>query len=176
MITTRFRPLLLGLLVFALPNLLSAQLAYALEIEDIAGELSAVGYEDQIKICSFSYGISSDAGSGRVSPSVTQGAFLLGKSTDRATPFLFAAVARIRRFDEVTLTAYREGAGNQVIMIFEFTNVVFTKFETGAEGSEGIDEVIGLLAEEVEITYRYYGNDGALAGTYVERFNFADGI
>ncbi|MGB3800960.1 MAG: type VI secretion system tube protein Hcp [Lewinella sp.] len=167
---------LLGLLLLALPCLLSAQLAYALEVPGISGELSAVAYDDQIKICSFSYGFATDDAGRGGAQELTQGAFLLGKSVDRATPALFVAAARGKFFDEIILTAYREGGGNQVAIVYKFTTAVIAKFETGAKDSKGIDEVIGLLAEEVEITYYYYGNDGGLDGTYVESFNFVTGL
>lgn len=164
--------LLVGLLLLILPCLLTAQLGYALEVPDIPGEETRLGFEDQITISSFSYGVSSDDERGSSRPSVTQGCFLLGKSTDRATPFLFDAVTRHRRFDEMTFTAYRTTEGTVNLIVYELRNVKITKWETGAEDGTAIEEVIGLVAEEVEVTYYLQDPSGGLT-EYSVKYNFA---
>ncbi|WP_116126468.1 type VI secretion system tube protein Hcp [Lewinella sp. IMCC34183] len=172
MITLPYPHLLVCLLVLILPSMLTAQLGYALEIPDIPGEETRLGFEDQITISSFSYGVSSDDDGGSSRPSVTQGCFLLGKFTDRATPFLFDAVARHRRFDEITFTAYRTTEGTVNLIVYELRDVKITKWETGAEDGTAIEEVIGLVAEEVEVTYYLQDPSGGQT-EYSMKYNFA---
>ncbi|WP_116109194.1 Hcp family type VI secretion system effector [Lewinella sp. IMCC34191] len=168
---------LLGLMALVLPLFLTAQLSYTLDIPEIPGEVRRAGFEDQIEITSFSYGISTEEETGRTSPTVTQGCFLLGKTTDRATPLLFEAVTKHTRFNEMTLTAYRTDArSSRIVITYQLTNVVVKKWETGAENGEGIQEVIGLVPAEVEITYYYYNDDGSLSGEYSYSYDFSTGV
>ena len=164
----------LGLLATALPLLLAAQLDYALDIPDIAGDVTQSDFVGQIEITSFSYGVEAELDGPRTAGSVSQGCFLLGKSVDRASPLLFAAVTTRRSFPEITLTAYRYNDGNLSLpIVYTFRNVHITKWETGAEGESGIDEVIGIVAEEVEIEYTIYDETGAREGIITTSYNFA---
>ena len=168
---------LLGLLVLALPTFLTAQLSYALDIPEIPGEVRRDGFEDQIRITSFSYGISREEPAGSNRRTLTQGCFLLGKNTDRATPFLFQAVTNNTVFKEMTLTAYRDDLGQYgTVITYKLTNVVVKKWETGAENGEHIEEVIGLVPATILIKYTELEDDGSAGDEYEYTYDFETGI
>ena len=168
---------LLGLMVLALPHFLTAQLlSYALDIPEIQGGLQRDGFEEQIHITSFSYGISREEPAGGNRSTLTQGCFLLGKNTDRATPFLFQAVTNNTVFKEMTLTAFQDNLGQYgTIITYKLTNVVVKKWETGAENGETIEEVIGLVPAEINIKYTELEDDGSPGDEFEYTYDFATG-
>lgn len=124
-----------------------------LKIADIPGECTAPGHENSIEISSFSFGTQMPVSNRSTSGSPTHGAPLpqditVTKTTDAATPLLYAACCKGQNLKDVTISVNRtDGAGGQVEYLqIKMTDTIIANFSQG--GSQG-----GLPIESVSFNY-----------------------
>jgi type VI secretion system Hcp family effector len=160
---------LLALLLVTSAATSAQSVAYFLDIPDIPGNVTMTGYEDQICITSFSYGVSTTDGSGRVSGAVEQLAFRLGKTFDVASPLLFSSCTGRMVLDRVTFTTVvtnPEDGSQQPLAEYEMDNVVIVSYQTGGSTDDPGNEVIVLRPERITISH--FEADGSETTTFYD--------
>jgi type VI secretion system secreted protein Hcp len=114
-----------------------------LSIKDIKGNALIDGYTDQIVIHSFSHSISLPMGMDATNTERTLGRpnfqeFSFSKSTDQATPGLFAACAQGTKLGDATLSIGRNENGKFMLhMKYVLTNSMVSSIGTSGGGEMG---------------------------------------
>ena len=125
------------------------------------GESVAQGFEHQIEVYSFSWGLSNPvsfqsgaggAGAGKVSIS----SFNFMKKMDKASPSLFTTCASGKHYDEVVVKLRRAGGkDSQVFVIYTFKNVfVESQQWSGSSGGDDVPtESVSIAFGAVKMEY-----------------------
>lgn len=114
-----------------------------LSIKDIKGNAMIDGYTDQIVIHSFSHSVSLPMGMDATNTERTLGRpnfqeFSFSKSTDQATPGLFAACAQGTKLGDATLSIGRNENGKFMLhMKYVLTNSMVSSIGTSGGGEMG---------------------------------------
>jgi type VI secretion system secreted protein Hcp len=114
-----------------------------LSIKDIKGNAMIDGYSDQIVIHSFSHSVSLPMGMDATNTERTLGRpnfqeFSFSKSTDQATPGLFAACAQGTKLGDATLSIGRNENGKFMLhMKYVLTNSMVSSIGTSGGGEMG---------------------------------------
>ncbi|WP_158936209.1 type VI secretion system tube protein Hcp [Burkholderia sp. S171] len=114
-----------------------------LSIKDIKGNALIDGYADQIVIHSFSHAVSLPMGMDATNTERTLGRpnfqeFSFSKSTDQATPGLFAACAQGTKLGDATLSIGRNENGKFMLhMKYVLTNSMVSSIGTSGGGEMG---------------------------------------
>ncbi len=136
--------------------------------KEIEGESTRKGFEKQIEIYSFSWGVSNPttigpgtggAGGGRA----TLSSFNCMKATDKASPLLFQACASGKHFPKVTVSLNKAGGDSVTYLTYEFENCFIESVQWS--GSTGGDdrpmESLSIAFGKVTITYNAQAMTGA---------------
>jgi len=145
-----------------------------LELDGVEGEATAVGFENQIVVASFSHGITNPAttsvgGGGSVNmPTFTD--LTITKSLDKASPLLFLNCAQGKRIATATLTLCRQGPDKPTgFYTIKLADVLITSVRSS--GSSGGDsrptETVTLNFTTIDCKYVPQNPDGS-PGTPVE--------
>jgi type VI secretion system secreted protein Hcp len=114
-----------------------------LSIKDIKGNAMIDGYADQIVVHSFSHAVSLPMGMDATNTERTLGRpnfqeFSFSKSTDQATPGLFAACAQGTKLGDATLSIGRNENGKFMLhMKYVLTNSMVSSIGTSGGGEMG---------------------------------------
>jgi type VI secretion system secreted protein Hcp len=124
-------------LLLAMPAGASAKLF--LELPGIPGESQVVGFENQIELNSFQFGVGNAVGKAAAGPKMAgEAAFseiVVTKSLDKATPELMLRVANGAPIPSARLRLTRSSqAGESVVLRYCFTQVRFTSFSQSSGG------------------------------------------
>ncbi len=115
---------------------LPATVDYYLKIEGIPGESTERGFEGQIEVQSWSWGMSQAArAQGREGsmPGDPTKPFVIMKQVDKASPKLAQALASKQRFPSVTVTLCRSGGDKQKYMEYKMTDVIISSIRRVGE-------------------------------------------
>jgi type VI secretion system secreted protein Hcp len=144
-----------------------AQVDYFLKIEGIPGESQDAKHKDQIELESFSWG---ETQSGTVGPGGGAGKVRMQdlhvvKRLDRASPKLFLACASGQHIKGATLAARKAGKGQQEFLIYKFTDVLVSSYQTGgsAHGDVLPMDQVSFNFGRIEVEYRRENPDGTFA-------------
>ncbi len=165
---------LLGALALLAGMALPAAVDYYLKIEGIPGESTARGFESQIEVDSWSWGMSQAAtAQGRAGTMLGDPTkpFTIVKAIDKASPKLAEALASKQRFPAVTLTLCRAGGDKQKYMEYKMTDVIISSIRRvaapatpsapPAQPATRVGGAQNLPMEEVSFNY------GKIEWTYV---------
>lgn len=132
---------------------------YLLQISGIEGESTMKGYEKQIEIASFSWGVSQaatgsgGARAGKACPSD----LALSKPVDKATPPLISNAVGGSVSPTAILIGLRGGGGSaspQPYIKMELKNVLVSSYSTSGSGGGGVAfDAFSLRFESAKVTY-----------------------
>ena len=132
---------------------------FVLKIDGINGESSRKGYEKQIDVYSWSWGMdqtgSFHIGSGGAAGKVTIQDLEVTKYVDVSTPDLMVNCAKGQHIKSVTLSCLKAG-GNESLpyIVIKLTDVIVTSVQpVGQPGAERIMERVRLNFAKCELTY-----------------------
>ena len=158
------RLMLAGLLVASLPSLAASD--YLLKFDGVEGESQMKGFEKQIEISSFSWGVSQSASgaanrAGKSCPSDLN----LGKAVDKATPPLIANSVAGNVSPTAILIGLRGGGGGsapQPYIKLELKNVMVSSYSTsGASGGAAAQDAFSLRFGSMTVTYFQQNDNGS---------------
>jgi type VI secretion system secreted protein Hcp len=139
---------------------------YFLKIDGIAGESIDVKHKNEIQLEAFSWGAMNDPG-----PGLGGGAgagkvrlldFSFSMRVNKASPKLFLACAKGQHLKVATFTARREGKAQQEFLVYKFTDVLVSSYQTsGTDDVIPLDQ-ISIAFGKVEIEYKAQKADGSL--------------
>jgi type VI secretion system secreted protein Hcp len=132
-----------------------------LKLEDssglIPGDSTAPGYESQIDVKAFSFGVS-NTGTGSASGGAGAGKatfqdFRIHKLYDRSSPQLFADVASGKHLVTATLTFVSRGANPQPFLVYTFSDLLVSDYEQGGTAEPPLLENVAFDFAKVTVTY-----------------------
>jgi len=131
---------------------------------DLQGESTQEGFEDQIEILSFSWGVSQAGGfsygtGGGVSKANVQDLSLSFRQ-NAASPAIMEKCATGDHLDGATLTCLKAGGTQEVYMTVELTDVVISSYQTGGSGDDMPIESMSLNFAKVVQKYQEQDADG----------------
>jgi type VI secretion system secreted protein Hcp len=147
-----------------------AQSDYFLKINGIQGESVDAKHKGEIELESFTWGETNPAGhagpggagAGTGKVSIQDLHFVVRYS--KASPALVLACANGKHLKSAVLTARKAGKGQQEYLVYKFTDVLVSSYQTAGSTHEGavpLDEV-ALGFGKIEIEYRPQKADGSL--------------
>jgi type VI secretion system secreted protein Hcp len=130
-----------------------AAVDYFLKLDGIDGESTSVGFEAQIQIASFSWGVSRPRGAS--APSISE--IVVTKSTDVTSPKLFLSCASGQHIKEAKLTCRKAGS-DRGFYIITLTDVLITSYQSaGSSGDVVPTDQFSL--NYTKITFEYQPQD-----------------
>ena len=139
---------------------------YFLKIDGVSGESADQKHKGEIELESFSWGATNDVapgGGGGGAGKVSIQDFHFVKKADKASPRLFLACASGQHLKSAVLTARRAGKSQQEFLLYKFTSVLVTSFQTGgSEGSDMPHDSVSFDFAKIEVEYRPQKADGSL--------------
>ena len=147
---------------------------YFLKVDGIEGESVVKGFEKQIEIQSFSWGVAQSAGAGgaRAGKSCPSDVSL-SKGVDKATPPLIAGAVGGTVSPTAILIALRPGGSGvpQTYMKIEMKNVLVSSYQTsGASGGGPAQDAFSLRFESMTVSYFPQRADGSADKPVVATF------
>jgi type VI secretion system secreted protein Hcp len=146
---------------------------YLLKIDGIEGDSFLKGFEKQIEIQSFSWGVAQAAGgsarAGKSCPSDVN----LSKGVDRATPPLIAGAVGGTVAANAILIGLRPGSTQapQVYLKIEMKNVLVSSYQTSGSTGGGIAmDAFSLRFESMTVSYFPQKGDGSVEKPVVASF------
>jgi type VI secretion system secreted protein Hcp len=144
-----------------------------LKLGDLKGESVVKGFEDQIQVLSWNWGMSqagtTHRGTGGGAGKVDVQDMSISKTADTASPNLAMACCTGKHFPEATLTVRKAGETPLDFLVITMTDVIITSVsEGGAYGAEEVDEQVSLNFAKFKYSYQPQDNKGAKAGGAVE--------
>ena len=158
-------------------------LAAYLKIDDIPGESRRAEHEDEIDIHDLRWNIeqsgSPSVGRGRSRSRAKVEALVLHKFADTSSVYLALACMQGKAFSEMTLSVHRDrGEAHLDYLTITMENVTISKYEvlgSGAAEGEMIEEVIGLVFENVSYKYVVLADDHSAGDEHEITFDLAAG-
>jgi type VI secretion system secreted protein Hcp len=140
---------------------------YFLKIDGIPGESVDQKHKNEIQLEAFSWGATNEAGpvigAGGGAGKVQVQDFSFTMRVNKASPKLFLACAKGQHLKMATFTARREGKAQQEFLVYKFTDVVVSSYQTGGSAGDVIPmDSISLAFSRVEMAYRPQKADGSL--------------
>jgi type VI secretion system secreted protein Hcp len=140
---------------------------YFLKIDGVQGESADGKHKGEIEVESFSWGETNPgghggggAGAGKVS--VQDLHFVTRYS--KASPTLLLACANGKHLKSAVLTARKAGKAQQDFLVYKFTDVFITSYQTGGSTheAEGPIDQVSLGFAKIDVEYRPQKPDGSL--------------
>jgi len=142
---------------------------YYLKFDKITGESTAVKFEGNIDIESYSWGVTNTgsvvaAGAGGGAGKVSFQDIHFSTTISRASPQLFQYCARGESPGNAVLTAIQAGKSQLDFLTIKMSEVLISGYQTGgSQGEELPKESFSLNFAKVEIDYKPQQHTGALA-------------
>jgi type VI secretion system secreted protein Hcp len=144
-----------------------------LKLGDLKGESPVKGFEEQIQILAWSWGMSQSgtthtgAGGGAGKVSVQDLSFV--HNVDAASPSLVLACCNGKHFETATLTMRKAGEKPLDYLIITLEDIIVTSVShSGSGGSDEITESVSLNFSAFEIAYQPQEKTGAKKGGAIE--------
>jgi type VI secretion system secreted protein Hcp len=140
---------------------------YFLKIDGVPGESVDSKHQGEIELESFAWGETNSgghAGSGTGAGKVSVQDLSFVMRFNKASPVLFLACANGKHLKSAVLTVRKAGKGQQEYLVYKFTDVHVSSYQTGGSAHEGdgpIDQV-SLSFARIEVEYRPQKADGSL--------------
>jgi type VI secretion system secreted protein Hcp len=140
-----------------------------LKIDGIAGESADAKHKGEIELESFSWGETQSegahgggAGGGAGKVQVQDLHFVT--RVNKASPTLMLACATGKHLKQAVLTARKAGKGQQEFLIFKFTDLLVSSYQTGgsARGDDDPVDQIAFNFARIEMEYKSVNPDGSL--------------
>lgn len=160
-------------------------LAAYLKIGDIGGESQRADHEEEIDIhdviWNVEQGSAAQIGKGRSRSRAQVGPIYLRKFTDAASAYLLLACMQGKSFPDMVLSVRKDsGEAHLDYLIITMENVTISKFETegvgAAEDGQMIQEVVGLIFENVTYKYTVQEDDHSAGGEHEITYDIAAGV
>jgi type VI secretion system secreted protein Hcp len=141
---------------------------YFLKIDGISGESTDVKHKNEIQLESFSWGETNPGsagpgGGGGGAGKVQMQDLAFTMTVNKASPKLLLACATGKHIKQAVLTARRAGKTQQEFLVFKFTDIVITSYQTaGAAFAEIPVDQVSLGFSKIEFDYRPQKPDGSL--------------
>jgi type VI secretion system secreted protein Hcp len=140
---------------------------YFLKIDGIQGESVDQKHKNEIQVEAFSWGATNEpgpvTGGGGGAGKVRVQDFSFTMRVNKASPKLFLACAKGQHLKMATFTARRAGKAQQEFLVYKFTDVVVSSYQTGGSAGDVIPmDSISLAFSRVEMEYRPQKADGSL--------------
>ena len=140
--------------------------SYYMQIDTINGEVDGVQDvpPDSIAVNRFVMMSSRDASGGRFELDP----ILIELAQDTTTPQLFTVISTGRIIQEMTIQGYVQGPGAArptLVQEWVLTNVVLTRLDAAAGGSEAGGALIEVVAQEICMEYWELRDDGSLGAS-----------
>jgi type VI secretion system secreted protein Hcp len=144
-----------------------------LKLGDLKGESPVKGFEEQIQILSWSWGMSQSGtthhGTGGGAGKVSVQDISFAHAVDAASPGLVLACCNGKHFDEATLTMRKAGEKPLDYLIIKLADIIVTSVsQGGSSGGDEITENFTLNFASFEIAYQPQDNKGAKKGGAIE--------
>jgi type VI secretion system secreted protein Hcp len=146
-----------------------AESDYFLKIDGVAGESVDARHKGEIELEAFSWGEMSSAG--HAGPGGGAGAGKVAVQDlqfvmryNKASPALLLACANGKHLKSAVLTARKAGKGQQEYLIYKFSDVIVSSYQTGGSTHEttGPMDQVSLGFARIEVEYRPQKADGSL--------------
>lgn len=136
---------------------------------EVKGESKQSGFEGQIEILSFSWGVSNAGGYSYAGGGGTAKANLQDMSCSfracSASPTLMQHCASGKHLDSAKLTCLKAGGKQEKYLEFELTDVIISSYQTGGSGDEMPIESMSLnFAKVVQSSYAQDDKGSTKAG------------
>ena len=140
----------------------------------LTGEASAPGYEGQMNISAWQWGLFvADAMSGKRGGVRGAKALSVIKNVDTATTKLMSALSKRENLKEVTLTMRRSGDHQVAFMQIKLTKALVVALDVQGRPDGGLIEQVAFQFESVEVVYAGQGSRGQNlpSTTYTDNFS-----
>ena len=162
----------LGALVFACALLLvvpaGASAKAFLELPGVQGESQVLGFEKQIELASFQFGVSNPVqmGDEKVKGKPTFSELTVTKRLDRASPALMLRTATMAAFPTARVRVTKSSeAGESTVLRYCFTNVQVTSFSQSS-GGDIPTESVALSYGTIVQSYTEQAGGGSKGGVF----------
>ena len=142
---------------------------YFLKIDGVQGESEDSKHKGEIEVLSFSWGETNSGGlvghgGGGGAGKVAMQDLHFVTRFSKASPTLLLACASGKHMKSAVLTARKAGKGQQEYLVYKFTDVFVTSYQTGGstQEAEGPLDQISLGFARIEVEYRPQKPDGSL--------------
>ena len=147
-----------------------ASVDYFLKIDGISGESQDSKHKGEIEVLSFSWGETQSqrpggSGGGAGAGKVQMQDFHFVMTANKASPKLVLACAGGQHLKQATFVGRRSGRGQQDFLLYKFTDVLISSYQTG--GSSGGDPLpvdqVSFNFATIQIELRSQKPDGSLS-------------
>jgi type VI secretion system secreted protein Hcp len=140
-----------------------------LKLGDLKGESQVKGFEDQIQVLAWSWGMSqmgtTHTGSGSGAGRVNVNDLSFTHYVDAATPSLIFACCTGKHYEEATLVMRKAGGEPLPYLTIKMKDLIVTSVSTGSSsGEERQTEIVALNFASFELSYQPQDNKGAKKG------------
>lgn len=144
-----------------------AAVDYFLKIDGIEGESSDAKHKGEIELHSFSWGATQAAagagrGAGGGAGKATMQDLHVATRVSKASPQLMLACATGKHIKVATLAARKAGKGQQDFLVYKFTDVLVSSYQTGGAQGELPTDQVSFNFTRIEVEYRAQKADGSL--------------
>jgi type VI secretion system secreted protein Hcp len=143
-----------------------AAVDYFLKIDGIAGESQDSKHKGEIELESFSWGEVQTArppgGGGGGAGKVEMQDFHFVMSLNKASPKLLLACASGQHLKQATFVARKAGKGQQEFLLYKFTDVLISSYQTGGAGDMLPMDQVSFNFARIEMEFRPQKPDGSL--------------
>jgi type VI secretion system secreted protein Hcp len=140
-----------------------AAVDYFLKIDGIAGESTDSKHKGEIELESFSWGATQALrpGGGAGGGKVQLQDFHFVMTVNKASPNLFLACATGEHLKQATFVARKAGKDQQEFLVYKFTDVLVSSYQTGGSGEALPTDQISLNFGKIEVEFRPQKPDGS---------------
>lgn len=147
-----------------------AAVDYFLKLKGIDGESEDSKHKAEIDVESWSWGESNSGthsgGGGGGAGKVAMQDFHFTMKVNKASPKLMLACATGEHIAEAKLTCRKAGKEQQEYLIFKFTDLLVSSYQTGGSHGDLVpSDQISLNFAKVEVEYKPQNTDGSLGGS-----------
>jgi type VI secretion system secreted protein Hcp len=143
-----------------------AAVDYFLKIDGVPGESTDSKHKGEIELESFSWGAvqtgTPGRGGGGGAGKVQMQDFHFVMTVSKASPKLFLACATGQHLKQATFVARKAGKGQQEFLLYKFTDVLISSYQTGGSGDLPPMDQISFNFGRIEVEYRPQKSDGTL--------------
>src|SRR5262245_1779679 len=140
-----------------------------MKLGDLKGDSQVKGFEDQIQLLAWSWGMSQSGtthiGSGGGAGKVNVNDLSFTHFVDAATPNLMLACCKGTHYPEATITMRKAGGDPLPFLTIQLTDLIVTSVSDGGSGGEEqLTENVTVNFAAFEVSYQAQDNKGAKKG------------
>jgi type VI secretion system secreted protein Hcp len=143
-----------------------------LKLGSIKGESVVKGFEDQIQILSWSWGMTQTGtthqGSGGGAGKVDVHDLTFTHTVDAASPTIALTCCKGTHIDSATVTMRKAGGTALDYVTITLTDVIVTSLQVGHGGGDQLQETVGLNFSKFKYSYQPQDNKGAKKGGSID--------